>query len=210
MSSKNMKRAIFFVDGFNLYHSINDDEELHPYKWLNLKSLSNHFINKNIEINKILFFTSMVKGNPIKYNRQECYHKALRFLDIKIILGKRKEAEIKCRLCNGTFNIFEEKKTDVNIAVKLIEYAFDDLYDVAYIISGDSDLVPAIEYVQDKLNKDIWCLFPIGRHAMDMKSSASGYTQMTSTHYKAHRLPDSFIDKKGRTIKSPTEWELPK
>ena len=40
-----------------------------------------------------------------------------------------------------------EKMTDVNIATHLIIDAFQDRYDMAMLISGDSDLVPPIKAV---------------------------------------------------------------
>jgi len=43
-----------------------------------------------------------------------------------------------------TFKSKEEKETDVNIAVKMMEIAFFGDFDRFYIISGDSDFVPAV------------------------------------------------------------------
>ena len=41
----------------------------------------------------------------------------------------------------------EEKKADVNVAVRLLQDADDDLFDTALVVSGDGDLVPPIEPV---------------------------------------------------------------
>ncbi|WFU79184.1 NYN domain-containing protein [Bradyrhizobium sp. CIAT3101] len=46
-----------------------------------------------------------------------------------------------------------EKGVDVKIAVDLIVGAVDDLYDIAIIVSSDTDLIPAIQYVQFKGKK---------------------------------------------------------
>ena len=53
----------------------------------------------------------------------------------------------KCHLCNKHYLTHKEKRTDVNIALKLFCDAIDDLYDKALIISADSDLIPAIQAV---------------------------------------------------------------
>ena len=42
---------------------------------------------------------------------------------------------------------FHEKGVDVKIAVEMIRYAREDKYDTAYLLSSDTDLVPAVEEV---------------------------------------------------------------
>ena len=44
---------------------------------------------------------------------------------------------------------YHEKGVDVQIAVEMIRFARQDKYDVAYLISSDTDLVPAVEEVKD-------------------------------------------------------------
>jgi len=44
--------------------------------------------------------------------------------------------------------IFHEKGVDVKIAVDLLVGAYDNLYDVAVLISSDTDLIPAIKKVR--------------------------------------------------------------
>jgi hypothetical protein len=43
------------------------------------------------------------------------------------------------------FPIHEEKLTDVNIAVSIIEACVTKQCDILYLVSGDNDLVPALE-----------------------------------------------------------------
>ena len=43
---------------------------------------------------------------------------------------------------------YHEKGVDVKIAVDLLVGAYDDLYDVAIILSSDTDLIPAIRKVK--------------------------------------------------------------
>jgi uncharacterized LabA/DUF88 family protein len=46
-----------------------------------------------------------------------------------------------------------EKGTDVKIAVDLVVGAVDDLYDTAILVSSDTDLIPAIQYLRYKGKK---------------------------------------------------------
>lgn len=71
---------------------------------------------------------------------------------IKIILGKYQERTVTCRarecIRRLEYEVPEEKKTGVNIAVNLLEDAFRNLTDSMMIVSGDSDLEPAVEWVR--------------------------------------------------------------
>ena len=48
-----------------------------------------------------------------------------------------------------------EKGIDVKIATDLLVGAFDDKYDTAIIVSSDSDLVPAIDWVRNRRKKKV-------------------------------------------------------
>jgi 6-hydroxy-3-succinoylpyridine 3-monooxygenase len=50
-------------------------------------------------------------------------------------------------MCRQRYTFQEEKKTDVNIAVQLLADAFDNQADAICMVSGDSDVQPAIEWI---------------------------------------------------------------
>lgn len=43
---------------------------------------------------------------------------------------------------------YHEKGVDVRLAVEMIRFARENKYDIAYLISSDTDLVPAVEEVR--------------------------------------------------------------
>lgn len=49
---------------------------------------------------------------------------------------------------------FHEKGVDVRIAVEMIRFGREGLYDTAYLVSSDTDLVPAVEEVR-RLGKNV-------------------------------------------------------
>ncbi len=53
-----MRRIIFFIDGFNVYHALEDDIQYHKHKWLNYAALSKCYITKKDTIEKVLYFTA--------------------------------------------------------------------------------------------------------------------------------------------------------
>lgn len=54
-----MEKVIFFIDGFNLYHSIANERRFNKYKWIDLSKLANNFITKKEHIEEIYYFTAL-------------------------------------------------------------------------------------------------------------------------------------------------------
>lgn len=167
-----MDRVIAFVDGFNVYHSL--DGVCDEYKWLNYSALANAFIAKSKErLRKIYYFSALAKWNPDKVSRHQNYIRALEFSGVDIVLGKFKKVTKRCRaLCKREYSTFEEKETDVNIAIYLLKLAMLDEYDKAIIFSCDSDLVPAVKAVRQVApQKHIQVIISYNRSAEDLKNT---------------------------------------
>ena len=113
----NKKNVIFFIDGFNLYHSL-DNNYYKKYKWLNLFKLSQCFVQKNESIVKIYYFTASANWNPGKVKRHKDYILALEQNPVlSTIYGNFREITRNCSFCGNQYKTYEEKETDVNIAV---------------------------------------------------------------------------------------------
>lgn len=147
------KRCIIYVDGFNWYFGVFQHRP--AWKWLNPQSFFEAMrLDENVIAVKL--FTALV--DPQKHvsdrrDRQKRYLKALGSLPkVQIILGKYQERTVTCRAqaCPRRleYPVPEEKKTDVNMAVHLLEDAFRDQTDSMVVVSGDSDLEPAVEWVR--------------------------------------------------------------
>ena len=141
-----------FIDGSNLYHSL---------KRYNIKTKFEEIIRKvetKREIVDIFYYTALL-DKSIDENR---YRKHKRFLD-KI----KKIPNFNVVLCtlrkmileNGSVD-FAIKGDDVYLATDLIKGSYESLYDVAIIISGDADFVPAIRLAQKNGKKVINAFFP--------------------------------------------------
>ena len=86
---------------------------------------------------------------------------------------------------------FEEKQTDVNIALQLLQLAILDQYDRAIILSGDTDLIPAIKAVRLTFpHKQIGVILPIGRSSEDLLQQADFKHKMREHHLASSRFPD--------------------
>ena len=99
----------------------------------------------------------------------------------------------------------EEKRTDVNIACHLLNDAWKDLFDVAIIISNDSDLVGPIDMVIKERNKSVYVISPqIGSNVVkDLLRCATGARHMRTKMLKGCLLPDKIP---GTNIRRPREW----
>ena len=139
-----MERVIVYVDGFNLYFGIKS-RDWQRYYWLNVQLLGQNFLKPNQQLIYTKYFTSRVASmpdDPEKHKRQGVYLEALGTLpDFHIFYGHYLAKEIYCRKCSSSWVTHEEKMTDVNISVELMVDAFQDKFDTAFLISGDSDLV---------------------------------------------------------------------
>lgn len=71
-----MEKVIFFIDGFNLYHSIANERRFNKYKWIDLSKLAKNFITKKEHIEEIYYFTALTPWSPDKTNRQKIFIKA--------------------------------------------------------------------------------------------------------------------------------------
>lgn len=144
-------RSIVYVDGFNLYYGAVRGT---AYKWLDLARFF-RLLRPNEDLRRVRYFTALVDG-PRRAN-QEMYLRALSTTPlVEVILGKFKPKRIKCQMPGCThqggrfFVTYEEKRTDVNIAVRMLDDAYQDHCDRLILVSGDSDLVPAVATVRER------------------------------------------------------------
>ena len=217
-----MLRVNVYVDGFNLYHSAfqkrvnkqNSKSNNKKYigftnlKWCDLYKLSKQFVSsKKEELKEVKYFSAIPLWMKDKAEKHKLYLDALRSIGVKIILGKFKEKDRKCyATCKEYFKSHEEKETDINIAINLLSDAFEDTFDIALIISGDSDLSPAIQKVKKLFpEKKIGVILPPYQFGADLKNSSDYVKKIKRIHLKKALLPEQ-INFAGRLIQAPNGW----
>ncbi len=164
-------------------------------------------INKNKKIEDVFFFTALAFWNTDKVKRHNIYIKALEENKVKVIKGKFRQKDKYCNYCKKTTKTYEEKETDVNIAIYLLKLAFKDQYDEAMIISGDSDLIPAIREVKKEFpDKKITIIIPPFRKAHHLVSISDNKIKLTEKHLSLNQLPEKMICRDGSIIERPKEW----
>lgn len=97
--------------------------------------------------------------------------------------------------------------TDVNIAIQLMTDAFDDAFDVALVISGDSDLTTPIRRVRERFPATrVIVAFPPHRHSKALKQHASGHLAIGEDKLRASQLPDQIVKPGGYVLHRPAHW----
>ena len=190
-----MSRYSFYIDGLNVYHALSDPDPVTKarkyakYKWLNYRKLAEKVVSAKDTIVDIYCFTAIVDWNiQTKQHsrfRHNLYNKVLRSVGVEIVKGRFLKKRVMCHLCHRYFKTHEEKRTDVNIALKLLTDAIEDRYDKALIISADSDLIPAIEAVHKVTpDKEVGVMFPIGRTSVHLRQEADFRRKMSEALLK--------------------------
>lgn len=210
-------RANVYVDGFNVYFGCLRDT---PYRWLDLGALIACMFPE-YQINRIRYFTARVKATPAEPDkpvRQNTYIRAVQTLpNLSLHLGVYKINKVKRELVtplpDGTTHLAvrdpKEKGTDVGIATHLLIDGFQSDYDIAIVVSNDTDLCEPIASVRTVLKREIIvvapCSLPERYPNSDLAKAASSQVSISSSDLATSQFPSILTDKKG-TITKPIAW----
>lgn len=206
-----MERVISYIDGFNLYFGLRS-KGWKKYYWLDLVELNKKLLKDHQGLTHCHYFTSRIrKKGKMSQNmkRQGLWLDAIESLyPATTHYGHYLEKTITCRKCMATWKTFEEKMTDVNMAVQLLSDAYEDKYDTAILISGDSDLAPPIEKVLSRFpQKKIIVCFPPGRHSDKLRKVSTSAFTIGEAKIRKSLLPENIKTLTGHTITRPKEWK---
>jgi uncharacterized LabA/DUF88 family protein len=156
--------TVVYIDGYNLFYGRLRNS---PYKWLDIVKLFDHIIKiqtPSSTLVKVKYFTAPVKANFASHGRdavtaQNNYHRALQTLYPELL-----------EIINGYHTVekgsppryskpidkddrvdvwkFEEKQTDVNIALAMYKDALTPSIQHQVLVSSDSDLEPALKLIK--------------------------------------------------------------
>lgn len=203
-----MVRVAVYVDGFNLYFGLRAKYD-RKYLWLDLEKLADSLVRPGQSLEVVRYFTARVRRDAEGQQRQSDYLDALRERSplVKIKDGRFQEKGRRCHDCGSSWTVFEEKETDVNIAVALLADAVRDRFDTALLISADSDLCPAVRETKSLFPaKRIIAAFPPGRHSAELKRVVDGFMFIGEDKVRQAQLPDEVVAKAGVVLRRPKHW----
>jgi uncharacterized LabA/DUF88 family protein len=201
------EKVVAYIDGFNLYFGMRD-VGLDQCRWLNVKELVSSLLKPNQELVAVKYFTSRVSNNPDKQKRQSTYIDALESTGCEIFYGNYQDGSEECKRCGHIWRTAKEKMTDVNIATAIIVDAYKNEYDMAMLISGDSDLTPPINAVHSLFaHKRVLIAFPPKRHNSSMALVSKGSMIIGRKKLADAQFDEEVISKTGYKLKRPSEWK---
>ncbi len=132
------RRVAIFIDGSNLYHSL--EENCGRYD-LNFRAFSQKLLRGRTMFRTYYYNVLQdPERNPQGYQDQQKFLTALHntpYLEVRLGGSKMRGATTV------------QKGVDIMIATDLLRFAWDDLYDVAVLVSGDGDFSYAVQAVKD-------------------------------------------------------------
>jgi len=216
-------RTIVYIDGFNLYYRLLRDNP--KFKWLDLKALSVALLQAQNQIRWVRYYAARTSGriDPSAPARQQIYLDALatvpeitvhlgNFLITKPWMGLVHPPQMRGGV-NPNFTLpfptvvkvwkTEEKGSDVNLGCHLVRDASLNNFDVAAVLSNDTDLVEPIRIVSQELGLPVGLLCPVAKPAGGLQKVASFVRHIRIQHLQASQFPDSIP---GTSISRPATW----
>jgi hypothetical protein len=213
-------RTIVYVDGFNLYYGCLKGS---PHRWLDISELCRRLLREDSEIVAIKYFTAKVhpRGDPRLAQRQQIYLRALATIpELSIHYGHFITRTARRRVVTPEGQrpryaevwVTEEKGSDVNLASHLLVDGFRARYDLAVVISNDSDLKEPVRFVREELNAPVGILNPHSHRNRSWALSPSKlpkgsfYKPIRASVLAASQFPETLKDAHGE-FRRPKRWD---
>ncbi len=179
------------------------------YLWLDLEALATGLLLPGEQLDRVNYFTARMRGLNGARHRQDVYLQALaaRSTRLTVVEGRFQQKARRCRSCGTVRITYEEKETDVSVAVGLVEDAARSAYDAALIISGDSDLCPAVRAAKRLApHAPIVAVFPPRRRSDPLRAAADGVYFLGRDKLHRAQLPRKVIGANGIVLERPSYW----
>lgn len=216
-------RTIVYIDGFNLYYRALKGS---PHRWLDIAAMSRAALPSACTVVRVNYYTARVSGrtDPTSPARQNAYLRALSTLPGVVIyygnfLANQKWAGLvqppqfmpPVQLPAGAqANVVrvwktEEKGSDVNLGVHLVRDAFKGEFDLAAVLTNDTDLVEPIRIVTGEVGLPVTLLCPQAKPATSLRNVATAVRHITP-YIGPCQLPDPVTLPDGRQVQKPANW----
>lgn len=213
------------IDGFNLYHGLfkHQRNSCTPRdKWLDIRSLAEHLIPEDAKLHQVHFFTANLyrsKRNPDQNLRQDLYLRALASIpSVFIHRGKHipvKRTGFASRPTSKQLHMesndliqietFEEKGSDVNLAVHLLDDAWSKSVECAVIISNDSDFISALNSARRHVRVEV--VSPQTTLSKQLRKSCDSWRILDPSILPDCRISNPRVLTDGTRLMMPRSWD---
>lgn len=205
------QRAAMYVDGFNLYHALNDLGQPH-LKWLNLQAVARLLVaGRPEDVVRIVFCTAVPTQSVEKQNRHRLYVRALEGTGVTVFKGHFSEEPRHCRKCGHQWQHPTEKEGDTSLAITVIDDAHRDRFDVAYLVSADGDHAPVARMIRDGFpSKRLVTVAPPNRqHNFKIRDAAHSKSAITADLVEKCLFGRAVPDENGNMVIRPPAYDPP-
>lgn len=207
-----VERVRCYIDGFNLYHAIQDLRKPH-LKWVDLMALGEVFLMRRSQrLDAVFYFSAYAEWWPERAKRHRAYVAALAARGVHCIMGHFKKKDRSCPRCHHSWTGHEEKETDVNIALAMLNHAYKNEFDHAFLFSRDSDIAPAVRMVRAEFpRKKVTIVAPPNKgHSTELIAAATAKAKLREDHISRCLLPKEVYDAGGNIVAiRPVEYDPP-
>jgi uncharacterized LabA/DUF88 family protein len=199
------ERVCAYIDGLNVYQGI-VDRARRDLLWLDYMALIRQFLQPEQTLEGVYYFTAHRRTPPESYARQQRYFEALDAKGgVTRVEGHFEKRKLPCVHCGRLTEVPRERATDVQLAASLVHGAASNEYDVAVLVSGDSDYLLPIKHVQ-LLGKKVKLLRPVGRRSDQLADACDFIRDVRIAHLSAAKLSDPLPRTKGKPLECPFSW----
>lgn len=204
-----MATSGLYIDGFNLYHGLKSGPKTRRYLWLNLWALGEKILEPGDKLDRVLYFTTIAHFAPGKAKRHQRFIRAVENFGVQTIYGRFEENPRECKaVCRKAYMGWDEKRTDVNLATRVLTDSIGGDIEKVYILTGDSDQIPTIQAIRRLAPKvSVVPVFAPRRHSNDLARAAgrAGIDVGWAT-FRDCQLPNPVTPRPGVTIRCPEKW----
>lgn len=219
-------KTIVYIDGFNLYYRMLKSRPSN--KWLNPLALASAVLQPQHVITRVNYYIARVSArahDPHAPARQATYLNALDSVpEIKIHEGSFMTSEPWMPLAqppqakpngyNWTIPAppvvrvvkSEEKGSDVNLGAHLVRDAFKGAFEVAVVLTNDTDLVEPIRIAIQEAGKRVGLLVPVKYPSQSLMNVASFYLRIRPGHLNKAQFPETVVLRDGSAVTRPATW----
>jgi hypothetical protein len=200
-----------YIDGFNLFYGA---LKRTPFKWLDLAQLSQAMLPADT-IQEIHYFTARVSSrpyNPTAAHDQGLYIRALKTIpNLQITFGEFLTHSVPMYLTGVVpaqrvwVDKTEEKGSDVNLASHLLRDAYARRFEVAVLVTHDSDLAEPVRIVAQEVGLPVGILNPHQFHSRQLRQYATFIKRIRQSDLISSQFPRTLTDRKG-TFSKPVGW----
>lgn len=139
------ERVTIFLDGSNFYHRLKDEE-------LNFKQLLDFdykkfadWLSHGRKIINCIYYVGLVRKEKNNIKSEELVRNQQKLFSNL----EKQNWNIKTGYMMVHDKDYKEKGVDVKLAVDILDMAYQDKYDIAIIVSSDTDLIPGIQRARE-------------------------------------------------------------